>query len=349
MLFPIPDPPSMATHTPGKLAARLRIAREAFDLTPARVAEHLGFAPDAIVQFERGERRPSDAELSRMSELYGRDPNDFFAEIFDSLIPLPPLPSKLSDAVRQAEIAAVRDRLRLGLGNEPLTNLLELLEGQGVCASVIPLPRGVDCITEIVEELPPLLQVDARGTEARQRFRLAHGYGHLLMDGDELLHMCGLEDQQELRERRANAFAAALLMPAKGVEAFMTGMGKPLSSGESAIVAEDVVRMATHFQVSPDAALSRLAGLSFVTPAEEGALRVIVEEPDEPHEPYHPVRPRVIRAFVEAVREGRLSHQGIRNLLREMRIPEVEFMDAAEAAGLHLPEVDARDPEGWWG
>jgi Zn-dependent peptidase ImmA (M78 family) len=338
----------MASSNPGKLAARMRLAREAFDLAPERVTEHLGFAPNSILQFERGERRPSSDELSRMSVLYGRDPDEFFAVDFDPSIPLPTMARDLAEAIGHAEVAAVRDRLRLGLGDAPLFNLLELLLQQGLNASVDGMPKGVNGMVSLEPTDHPMLAVDSRGSEARQRSRLAHAYGHLLMDGDELFHLCLLNNRQEMRELRADAFAAAFLMPARGVESFMTQMRSPRGSSP-AIGAEDVVRLAAHFVVSPEVALTRLLRLSYLTSEEESALRSSVEEPDDPHAPYQPVRPRLLVAFVESVRDGRRRLEEVRGVLRRMNIPVEEFEAAAAAMGVQLPAADLRDKENWWG
>ncbi len=101
-----------------------------------------------------------------------------------------------------------------------------------------------------------VLWVNGTHAPTRQRFTLAHELGHLRCrhDGavpvETFVTLGGMSTDS--REVQANAFAAELLAPAKGVTAMVNG-------GDPAL--EDVVRVAAAFGISTIAALYRLNSL----------------------------------------------------------------------------------------
>ena len=60
----------------------------------------------------------------------------------------------------------------------------------------------------------------------RRLFSCAHEYCHVLVDRDRGGLVSRAENREELPEVRANAFAAAFLMPEGGVRAFVRRLGK---------------------------------------------------------------------------------------------------------------------------
>lgn len=65
-----------------QLGERLSDARKRAKLTQAQVAERLGFARTTLVAIEKGERRPSNAELVRLAEVLSVSVNDLLREIY---------------------------------------------------------------------------------------------------------------------------------------------------------------------------------------------------------------------------------------------------------------------------
>jgi Zn-dependent peptidase ImmA (M78 family)/transcriptional regulator with XRE-family HTH domain len=63
-----------------QLGERLIDARKRAKLTQAQVAERLGFARTTLVAIEKGERRPSNAELVKLSEVLSVDVHDLLRE-----------------------------------------------------------------------------------------------------------------------------------------------------------------------------------------------------------------------------------------------------------------------------
>jgi Zn-dependent peptidase ImmA (M78 family) len=107
-----------------------------------------------------------------------------------------------------AEAVAMRLRSAWNLGLDPIPNLAEFLEEQGV--KVIPLAlgervSGLMCVARRREgEDVPVVIVNQHDTGERQRFTLAHEIGHHVLQGPEAKI-----------EKLAHWFAGALLMPAE--------------------------------------------------------------------------------------------------------------------------------------
>ena len=59
--------------------------------------------------------------------------------------------------------------------------------------------------------------VNAAHSRARKRFSYAHEFAHALMDREAEITVSSAENASQLIEKRANAFAAAFLMPRGGI------------------------------------------------------------------------------------------------------------------------------------
>src|SRR5690606_27417090 len=118
-----------------------------------------------------------------------------------------------------AEDAARQERLRLGLGDQPIPDLLDVLESQvGLRICYWPLPAGVAGMFANAGEGGYCIMVNRKHPHERRRYSLAHEYAHLLTDR----HKPGVDyvtgsARRPPAERFADAFAAAFLMPANGV------------------------------------------------------------------------------------------------------------------------------------
>lgn len=120
----------------------------------------------------------------------------------------------------EADRAARSLRQHWGLGIDPIPDLMELLEEQGV--KVLALDQsGIDGLMARVvrpNKAPaPIIAVNANDCGERQRFTLAHELGHLILEP-----AAGLDV-----EKAAHRFAGAMLMPA---EALWREIGKHRSS-----------------------------------------------------------------------------------------------------------------------
>ena len=118
----------------------------------------------------------------------------------------------------EADMAARSLRDHWGLGNDPIPNLVELLEEQGIKILAVDL-TNIDGLTARVRRTQksdvPVIVVNRKEWGERQRFTLAHELGHMVMTAkvDE--------------EKAAHRFAGAFLMPA---EALWAKIGKHRTS-----------------------------------------------------------------------------------------------------------------------
>lgn len=203
-------------------------------------------------------------------------------------------PKSRWDAVEQGTWLADEERRRLDLGAAPVGDLVDLLETQGMRTALVALPPDVSGLTLNAEALGVLVVANRTHHFWRRRFAFAHEYAHVLVDRARLASVSRDADQEQLPEVRANAFAAAFLMPERGVREFLAGLGKghasrgyaEVFSHGAALVAEgrlpprsqdvqiyDVVQVAHHFGVSRLASLYRLKNLRLLSAAEFERLK----------------------------------------------------------------------------
>ena len=112
--------------------------------------------------------------------------------------------------IAEADLAARSLRDHWGLGNDPIPNLVELLEEQGIKVLAVNL-TNIDGLTAHVRRsghgVVPVIVVNRQHWGERQRFTLAHELGHLVMD------VANTVDE----EKAAHRFAGAFLMPANAL------------------------------------------------------------------------------------------------------------------------------------
>jgi Zn-dependent peptidase ImmA (M78 family) len=75
-----------------------------------------------------------------------------------------------------------------------------------------------------------IILVNATHVKARKRFSYAHEYAHALFDREENVRISSTENNLENIEVRANAFAAAFLMPSDGINEILRNANKGKSS-----------------------------------------------------------------------------------------------------------------------
>lgn len=149
----------------------------------------------------------------------------------------------------------------------PLPDLLAAIEDKsGAHAVVLDLPDGV-AGAYIAKQDCPLLFVNGRQALSRQRFTLAHEFGHHRMG-----HSSVVDEQKAIsggyphdpQEVSANAFAAEFLMPRHAVAAW---------GGErvrDTVTLEDVLLLAFEYGVSAQAARYALENAGVLTNARRG-------------------------------------------------------------------------------
>ena len=158
----------------------------------------------------------------------------------------------------EAEQAAQRLRQEWDLGSNPIANLTETLEEQGIKVVGLKAHDKFDGLCAVVNDgADAVIVSNTERPGERQRFNLAHELGHLVMRMPESLH--GTQGEENLCHR----FAGAFLFPAEQVRA---------SFGEhrKRVLLEEFLLAKKEWGLSIQATLRRLYDLNIVS---EGTYR----------------------------------------------------------------------------
>ena len=281
------------------------------------------------------------------------------------------LPRSSWEAVAQGEQTAVEERQRLGIGNAPIADISELIASQGIWASGVGLPNDMSGVFLRHRSIGFAILVNASHPRGRKRFSHAHEYAHALLDRDRTIAISSTGNSSEMVERRANAFAAAFLMPRNGVYAALRGLDKGLPSrqeqtifdvasgghmdaefrspaGVQRINYKDVTMLAHRFGVSYQAALYRLKSLRHISHAqsrelldqEEFGRQLLrelsmfrdVEEPEARQYRDRELRIEIAHLAIEAYRREEISRGRVLELGRTLNMQGDVLLRLAEAA-----------------
>jgi Zn-dependent peptidase ImmA (M78 family)/DNA-binding XRE family transcriptional regulator len=144
-------------------------------------------------------------------------------------------PRNAAEAIEQGERIAAEERQRVGMGAAlPVENVSALVYSQGVRTLAADLPENVTGLAAHHRSIRPALLVNRRHSASARRFSFAHEYAHALFD--RKVTVTKRENSDELTEKRANAFAAAFLMPRLGIEESLAGLNKGWPSRRTHVV-----------------------------------------------------------------------------------------------------------------
>lgn len=179
-------------------------------------------------------------------------------------------PATVIQAVRQGERIAEQERRRLDVGIEPLRNPIDLLERQGV--RIGPLEGvGAEDVDGIYFELEGVGSCVALNPERdswtgfRSAFTATHEYAHWLLRDIFVEEFRFESATDDLREVRANAFAAAFLMPKDGLREYFEVASLVHDDHIPELRPRDIVLAMDHFGVSRNALLYRLQNLGLLS------------------------------------------------------------------------------------
>jgi Zn-dependent peptidase ImmA (M78 family)/DNA-binding XRE family transcriptional regulator len=266
-------------------ASRLRVARKRRGLNKTRLAEAIGVELRSATGFERGEYEPKPETVARIASALNFPQAFFYGP--DLHEPTPDTASfrsmsRMSAAAREAALAAgaiafllddwiearfelpasdlldLADeepaaaamvlRKRWGLGEQPIRNMIHLLEAKGVRVySLAEDTVDVDAFS-LWREGTPFVFLNTLKSAEHSRFDAAHELGHLV------LHRHGGPQGREA-EHQANQFASAFLMP----------RGSVLALAPRFTTADALVKLKRHWIVSAAALNYRLHALGVVT------------------------------------------------------------------------------------
>jgi len=303
-------------------------------------------------------------ELSNLEELVGIERSN----LIPALYPLG-IPKNRWEAIQQGNRVAAEERRRLDLGEIPLLDVADILENQGIRIATRPLPEDVSGLMIHEPEIGAFIVANESQSTVRQRFSFAHEYLHVLLDRERsgsIISRGGNRD--ELPEVRANAFAAAFLMPDSGVRRFMHGLGKgqpgrgvaEAFDGEAAVRAQrraqprsqeikiyDLVRIARSFGVSTIAALYRLRNMGMVSEEMLEELKALIDDgtdkeiakfmglpdPDLPGTPYD-FKGRFLGLALEAFRRDLISRSKLKELASLVNVAPGALKKLVEDSGV---------------
>lgn len=153
----------------------------------------------------------------------------------------------------QAEDMAIAVRKKWNLGEDPIPDMTELLEEQGIKVLILDLPDDFSGLTSIVRRSNGkpevhVIVISQNVTLERRRFTLAHELAHRLID----------ETSPCNHEKASDMFAGAFLMVANHVRTQIGKFRKSISYAEIL----DIKRM---YRVSAAAVLVRLKQLGILS------------------------------------------------------------------------------------
>ena len=281
------------------------------------------------------------------------------------------LPGSSWEAVAQGEQTAGDERQRLGIGNAPISDISELIASQGIWASGVSLPNDMSGMFLRHPSIGFAILVNASHPGGRKRFSYAHEYAHALLDRNRNIAISNAGNSSQMVERRANAFAAAFLMPRNGVYAALRGLDKGLPSRQEQTIFDvasgghmdaeyrsparsqrinykDITMLAHRFGVSYQAALYRLKSLRHISHVESRELlaqeeigRQLLRElsmfGDVEETEAHRYRDRELRIeiahlAIEAYRREEISRGRVLELSRSLDMRGDVLLRLAEAA-----------------
>ena len=224
--------------------SRLTLARKRRGLTMTRLAELVGVEPRSISAYENREFSPDTDKREQLAKAL-RFPVSFFAgddleELSPDVASFRAM-SKMTAAKRDMALGAgaialhlnywIEERFQLpaadlpdlsqeggpeaaaglirqlwGLGEQPIKNMVHLLESRGVRVFSLAIDAAEVDAFSMWHESKPFIFLNTLKSAEHSRFDAAHELGHLV------LHRHGEPQGQEV-EREAHAFASALLMP----------------------------------------------------------------------------------------------------------------------------------------
>ncbi|HQT95831.1 MAG: hypothetical protein B7Z68_04630 [Acidobacteria bacterium 21-70-11] len=282
-------------------------------------------------------------------------------------------PATTWEAVTQGAELAESERQRLRLGVDPIDDPAAVLQSEGVLVLGLKLPAGVSGLT-FVAKRAVTCAINTGDATTRQRFSLAHEYCHALADVAASPGIVSREAQRkDPVEVRADAFAAAFLMPAEGVRGFLARMGKGqrsrVSAGGEVREAEgayetrrttrareidiwDVTRLANYFGASRASVIWRLFNLRLISAQRRerffeeevkgygtqlagfvGGLDAELKPPERPRLP--PAEQRLFSLALDAAAADEISRQKLVELLKLAGLVEDEIYEIPLAQRRH--------------
>lgn len=238
----------------------------------------------------------------------------------------------------QAEQDALDLRQWLGLGLNPINDIVSILELQlGARVYVRRLPPSISGLFAFDDAVGPCILLNANHPRDRRANTAGHEVGHFMSTRRfaDILDDATLETGRE--ERYANAFGRAFLMPARAVKQKF----QDITAGALSLSRRHVIVLANYFGVSREALVRRLEELGLIKRGSwdwfvenggitnEQVIQVLGDLPKDEHkdDANRPISLRMSMMADEVWRRGLLSEGQLARLLRLDRVELRELLD----------------------
>jgi Zn-dependent peptidase ImmA (M78 family)/transcriptional regulator with XRE-family HTH domain len=327
-------------------ASRLTIARQRAGLTKKELAERIGVEPRAVSGFEAGQYMPTDENVSRIARVLGF-PREFLeGDDIELLTPsgvsfrsMTKMTAKQRDAAIAAgsiaflvsdwvdhefdlpdadlpdysgatpEAAALSLRQYWGLGEQPIKNMVHLLELRGIRVfSLAENSLEVDAYS-LWRGARPFVFLNTTKSGEHRRFDAAHELAHLVLHRHATPN--GIEAEKE-----AHAFAGAFLMPTASVKAI----------GRVIPTLDYIIRLKKRWIVSAGAMTFRLHEVGMLTYYHYNRLFVELSSKGfRSNEPFG-IKPETSQVWQKVFADLRKDGQGVQFLADKLRLPSTEIV-----------------------
>jgi Zn-dependent peptidase ImmA (M78 family)/transcriptional regulator with XRE-family HTH domain len=279
-----------------------------------------------------------------------------------------PYPAGTLDAVRQGDLVAKEERKRLGLGNRPIHDIVDLLTSQGIWCAGAELPAEMAGLFLFRPSIGVAILVNGRHAKARKKFSYAHEYAHAIFDKNHHVLVSTTANASEFIETRANAFAAAFLLPSEGVAEMIHSLGKGgasrtdhaifdaatqgvveieerLLASRQKITPRDIALIAHHFGVSYQATVYRLRSLHYLSHKErkqslndelhgKSYLKMLglndLDKSEKNSINQRELKTYISQLMIEAYQGGQISRGRLLELSRLLKLPGRQILEIAE-------------------
>lgn len=238
----------------------------------------------------------------------------------------------------QAEQDALDLRQWLGLGLNPINDIVSLLELQlGARVYVRRLPPNISGLFAFDDNVGPCILLNANHPRDRRANTAGHEAGHFMSTRKSADILDDATSETAREERYANAFGRAFLMPARAVKQKF----QDVTVGASSLSRRHIIVLASYFGVSREALVRRLEELGLIKRdswdwfvenggiTNEQVMQVLGELPrdDQKDDADRPVSLRMSIMADEVWRRGLLSEGQLARLLRLDRLELRALLD----------------------
>jgi Zn-dependent peptidase ImmA (M78 family)/transcriptional regulator with XRE-family HTH domain len=244
----------------------------------------------------------------------------------------------------QAEQDALDLRQWLGLGLNPINDIVSLLELQlGARVYVRRLPTNISGLFAFDDAVGPCILLNANHPRDRRANTAGHETGHFMSTRKSADVLDDGTSETAREERYANAFGRAFLMPARAVKQKF----QDVTAGASSLSRRHIIVLASYFGVSREALVRRLEELGLIKRdswdwfvenggiTSEQVIQVLGDLPKDERkdDADRPISLRMSMMADEIWRRGLLSEGQLARLLRLDRLELRAILDGLGGEG----------------